>query len=177
MWWNTAQNRLSTMKPQSRHQIYMPDDGLIVPLPAYFYKPKMVIVDGLSSPLERKTVDECFVHPTEKAYYLYEDKIFLNGFQGTARWMCSYFSYYPKVEDEKSGVRPPEWAHEALANYVGMQAMALDAVEDARYRQYTAPPDATGNPTHNPYLEVAKYYEKRFYDIINSHVDDDPDFR
>ena len=178
MWWNLAQQRLATIFPKQSHQVYKADDGLTPRLPDWHYKPKSVFAAGISTQLDRLYVHDAMLHPETVGYYIYENQIVLSGFRTPpVEWLYLYHSYFPQVENEKSIIHPPLWSWEALSYYVGTQAMALEAVGDARYRQYTAPPDATGNPTHNPYLEVAKYYEKRFFDIVNAHVDDDFDHR
>ncbi len=175
-WWNTGQIRLATAKPIVSHMMYGGDDGAAVELPKHHYSPKACVMPEIG-PIQRLDVVEALLKPEIKGFYILEGRICLSGFgQLPPRWVYSYNAYYSPIEDEDSHVKAPLWSHEALANYVGMQAMAKESIDDARYRQYTAPPDATGNPEHNPYLEVAKYYERRFYDIINAHVDDDGDF-
>lgn len=175
-WWNNAQMRLAVAKPQSRHQIYKESDGKTVVTPDYHYKARSMYVPGKPDPIPRLSMGEVLTNTV--GYLLYEDTITLYGFQTLpAQWVYIYHAYYPKIVDEKSKVHVPEWAYEALSYYVGMQAMALEAIEDARYRKFTSPVDATGNPTHNPFLKVAEFYRERYFDIINAHADDEAEFR
>jgi len=177
-WWNNAQMRLATAKPQTRHQVYRQDDGNAVSVPQYHYKPVSVFVKGSSEPLPRLRTELALLERHQPGFYLYEDKIVINGLRNLpGEWLYVYHSHFPEISDEKSEVYVPPWAHEACVNYVGMQAMMMKSVDDARYRQFTSPPDATGNPLHNPYLKVAKYLEERFFSIIHSHVDDDENYR
>jgi hypothetical protein len=176
-WWNNGQMQLAVLKPQTRHQIYKSDDGIAPSLPMLHYKPRAVYIPGSTEPLPRLQLEQAVI-TGRPGYCIYEDKITLNGFREIPQeWWYFYNSYFPKVVSTTSQVYAPEWSHEAIANYVGMQAMTLEAVEDARYRKFTTPVDATGNPTNNPFLKVAEFYKARFHDIINLHVDDDDDFR
>jgi len=154
------------------------DDGNPVALPAYHYKPVAIFTRPGAEPLQRLSPDLALLDAGQVGFYLYGRKIIITGLQRLpARWLYVYHSYFPKVEKEASPVLAPDWSLEAMAYYVGVQAMAQRAVDDARYRQYTAPPDATGNPLHNPYLKVAEFFEKRYYAIVAQHVDDDESFR
>jgi hypothetical protein len=114
----------------------------------------------------------------ETGYYIIEDKLVLANFAQVPRqWTMIYHSFFPQIENEKSSVHVPLWAIEACGLYVAMQAVTREAMGDARYRKFVSPEDAPGNPTHNPFLTVAKWLNQRFYEIVNIHVDDDPDYR
>lgn len=177
-WWNNAQIRLAAQKPQTRHQIYTCDDGNPVKLPDYHYMPVAVFVKSGVEPLKRLSPDLALLDGTQVGFYLYEHKLIISGLlRLPERWLYVYNSYFPKIINDKSPVLAPDWSLEALTYYVGIQAMSRKSVDDARYRQYTAPPDATGNPVHNPYLKVAEFFEKRYNAIVSQHVDDDEDFR
>jgi hypothetical protein len=177
-WWNNAQARLATQKPLRKHQVYKADDGLKVALPEYHYQPVQVFVQGVPQPLERLAIEQAFMAQVI-GYYIYEDKLVLNGLQAPPpEWLYVYNAYFPRVENrEDSKVYVPEWALEACAIYVCMQAVTREAMGDARYRKFTSPEDTTGWPVHNPFLTVAKFLRERFYEIINTHEDDDPDFQ
>jgi len=170
IWWNNAQMRLATTKPYVRSRAYSRQDGFVVSLPENHYKPKAVMC-GTKMP--RISLDDAIEGVT--GYYTIDDTLILANLSGLSdTWAFIYYAFYPDITGENSIVYAPRWSHEALANYVGMQAMAKEAIEDARYRMYATPVDAPGNPTHNPFLVVAAYYERRFYDIINAHNDDEP---
>lgn len=176
VWWNNAQVRLAVLKPQSRHQIYKYDDGVVIELPRYFYKPI-----GLYS-CEHKEIPRTSITQAAqgvRGYYVVDGKLIITADRPDEMTFL-YHSYFPRIEKGKqknSPVHVPMWAHEACAIYVGLQAVTREAVGDARYRKFTSPEDAPGNPTHNPFLTVAKWMRERFYEIVNNHVDDHPDFR
>ncbi len=177
-WWNNAQIRLATQKPQPRHQIYKSDDGNPFNIPKLHYKPVAIFIKGINEPMARLSPELGLLNKSVVGFYIYENKVVMNGIQGCPpEWLYVYHSYFPKVKNHKSEVLVPEWAIEACVFYAGSQAMSSRAVDDAQYRQYTAPPDATGNPLHNPYLKVAEYFDKRYYAIVSQHTDDDEDFR
>lgn len=177
-WWNNGQYRLATQKPQTRHQQYHLEDGNPFPKPQLHYKPVAIFIRDYPEPLSRLATELALLKPTEIGFYLYEEKVAISGFASMpSQWLYVYQSYFPRIVNREDLLTVPEWSLEALGYYVGMQAMALKATGDARYRQYTAPPDATGTPVHNPYLKVAEWFEKRYQTILNNHVDDDEDFR
>jgi len=177
-WWNNGQLRLATQKPVPRHQQYRKDDGNPFSLPQLHYRPVSIFVAGFPEAVTRLSVETALLNPEEIGFYVYEKKVVIQGIRTVPdAWVYIYQSYFPRIMDPDDELTVPEWSWEALGYYVGMQAMALKATGDARYRQYTAPPDATGTPVHNPYLKVAEWFEKRYNTILNLHVDDDEDFR
>jgi hypothetical protein len=179
-WWNNAQIRLATAKPQPRHQVYKCDDGAVVAVPRYFYKPRGVYVAG-GVEIPQIKMQEAVVG--REGYYVIGDDLIMALGNLPAQWSLIYDSYFPSItrpsvdKDKNSSVHVPLWAQEACAHYVGVQAMIRESVADARYRKFTSPEDAGGNPTHNPFLAVAKFMRERFYEIINMHSDDDTEFR
>jgi hypothetical protein len=180
-WWNNAQVRLATMKPRRRFQLFTSDDGAELPLPTWFYKPVGVFPYGNKESLPRLNISSQLFSSDVYGYYIYDDKLCLTTPEPPARWVFLYEAYYPAIaksissEAANSRVYVPEWAIEACAMYVSMQAVTREMIADAKYRKFTSPEDAGGNPTHNPYLPVAKWLKDRFYEIIGVHVDDDKD--
>jgi len=173
-WWNNAQRRLATQKPLQHHQEYK-DDGLTVPLPSDFYRPRGVFLPGAGQSLPRLNTEQWFFDATIRGYYIYEDKLTVSGIN-TTRFMLIYDGYFPDITDTDSWVKVPDWALEACAVYAAMQAVTQEMLRDARYRKFISKQDA-GNPQQSPFIPVAEWLRKRFYEIINTHSDDDTDFR
>ena len=173
-WWNNAQNRLSTMKPMRQHRIYK-ETGVVVDLPENHYKPESVYVEGLVESLPRTTIERQW-HQACPGYYIHEGNLIIAGLPvKKLSFLFAYYAYFKRLEGEKSIVEVPQWAWEACGLYVAMQAVTREAMADARYRKFATRTDA-GNPTHNPFLPVAQWLEKRFEAIVKTHVDDDHEF-
>ena len=90
--------------------------------------------------------------------------------------MLIYDGYFPDITAKDSWVKVPDWALEACSVYSAMQAVTQEMLRDARYRKFISKQDA-GNPQQSPFIPVAEWLRKRFYEIINTHSDDDVDFR
>ena len=176
-WWNNAQNRMATMKPLHLHQIYK-NDGVVVSLPEQHYKPRAVYLDGYETPLSRSSIEEQYHSPAgHPIYYITERKLVIAGTgMESVDFMYAYSGYYRRIMSDDTIVQVPEWALEACALYVAMQAVTRESMADARYRKFATKTDA-GTPVHNPFLPVAKWLEQRFENIIKLHVDDDEDYR
>lgn len=173
-WWNNAQVRIATMKPLHRHQVYDTSDGYKVELPKNFYKPRMILLPDKTQ-LLRLDIEQVFYTPGAIGFSIYENDLVIIGTQ-PPRWMLAYDAIYPKVLDEESHIETPVWADEACAIYSAMQAITREMIADARYRKFLGKQDA-GNPQQSPFLPVAKWLEERFNHIVNTHSDDDKDFR
>jgi hypothetical protein len=176
-WWNNAQVRLSTTRPNPRHYLYR-NDGIVVSLPPNFYRPTGVILPGASESLPRIKASESFFGVKQPSYYVYENQLYLTGVDkttvGKGEFVLLYDAYYSRVENDKSIIDVPIWAHEACAFYVAMTAITQEMMRDARYRKFISKNDA-GNPTQSPFVPVAKWLRERFYEILNTHTTDDVD--
>jgi hypothetical protein len=172
-WWNNAQNRLTTMKPMRIHRIY--DQVLEVnDLPENHYKPEALYLAGQEVPLRRTTIEKQWSKPCP-GYYIHNHKLVVTGLKPKLNFLFAYYAYFKRLEGKKSIVEVPEWAWEACGLYVAMQAVTREAMADARYRKFVTATDA-GNPTHNPFLGVAKWLQTRFEDIVRTHADDDYEY-
>ncbi len=176
-WWNHGQTRLSTKYPLQKHMMYAGEDGDVQSLPEHFYKPVGVYPHGSSQSFSRLSIVQAFSRQSQ-GYYVFEGKLIMANMNGQlpGKFMLLYHAYYPPLKNKQSVVEVPLWAQEALNYYVLMQAITREAVADARYRKFTSPEDAGGNPTHNPFIPVARWCRDRFYEIVNIHVDDDEDY-
>ncbi|RUM42123.1 MAG: hypothetical protein DSY80_07820 [Desulfocapsa sp.] len=175
-WWNNGQGRMATMRPLQRHQIYK-DDGVVVHLPENHYKPRALYIEGIERPIPRSTIVEQYTNSMgSPCYYIDDDKLIVaNTGQKSVNFIYVYNAYYKRITQDNDIVEVPEWAWEAGALYVAMQAATREAMADARYRKFATKTDA-GTPIHNPFLGVAKWLEQRFENIIKLHVDDDEDY-
>lgn len=174
-WWNNAQVRLATTRPNRHHVIYTENDlsksNMQLALPKLFYRPRAVLLpDG--NQLERISIEDNFFGAHSTGYMIYEDKLIICGVARASRLLLSYDAYYPKIEGPTSRVHVQEWAIEACQIYVAIQAATREAVAEARYRKFVGRTDA-GNPQQIAILPVLKWLEERFYRIVNSHTDDD----
>jgi hypothetical protein len=171
-WWNNGQIRLATMKPQQRHRIYKYDDGCEIDAPDCFYRVRGIFHNSQAMPRINMEMAACGA----QGFYVIEEKIIIAG-PIPAEWYLIYDAYFPSIRAEDSPVHVPMWAHEACALYVCLQAITREAITDARYRKFVSPEDAPGNPTHNPFTAVAELIRDRFYEIVNTHSNDDGDFQ
>ena len=181
-WWNNAQIRLATHKPQRKHVIYLPDSwqskpGVIVNVPSQFYNHVGLFRDGQNTAVPRISLYQATFNAGVVGYYITENELVLTGVnaRSVGRLLFFYNAYYAPVVNEHSRVEVPFWATEACAIYTALQAVTREAMDDSRYRKYISSEDA-GNPTHNPFLGVARFLKERFYEIIQLHQDDDPEF-
>ena len=172
VWWNNAQAQLATQKPVQSHYIYRPEDGYDVALPDRFYRPRGVFFPGETASVERTSLESYWFGVAKKGYYISEERLVIVGYPSSPGFLLVYHSYYPRVKDDNSWVRVPEWSLEACTVYSAMQAVTQEMMRDARYRKFISKEDA-GNPQQNPFIPVAEWLRKRFYEIVNSHSDDD----
>ena len=171
VWWNNAQVRLATQKPVEKHYLYAPEHGCEVVVPDFFYRPRGVFLRGNPESLPRLSLESYMFDP-QIGYIVAEGRMQLLGINPSPGFLLAYHAYYPRIEDEDSWVRVPEWALEACTTYSAMQAVTQEMLRDARYRKFISKEDA-GNPQQNPFIPVAEWLKKRFYEIINTHSDDD----
>jgi hypothetical protein len=170
-WWNNAQRRLATQRSRRCHQIYK-DDGTTVSLPQHFYRPLGVFLPGVGQSLPRLSIETWWFDTTQQGYYINENKLTVT--VNAPHFLLAFDGYYPDVTNEDSWVHTPDWALEACSVYVAMQAVTQEMLRDARYRKFISKQDA-GNPQQSPFIPVAEWLRDRFYEIINTHSDDDTD--
>lgn len=172
-WWNNGQRRLATLRPLQRHQLYR-NDGLVVAVPSDFYRPVGVILPGATEYLPRIPLNQVYFQAGQPSYYIYEQKLHLTGIQNGQGEEFAFFyeAYFRDVERDSTVLNAPVWSHEACAFYVAMSAVTQEMMRDARYRKFISKNDA-GNPQQNPFIPVAKWLRERFYEIVNTHTDDD----
>ena len=174
-WWNNAQRRLSSMRPIEKHiQFDLTSNEISVP--KQHYRPRKLLVKGGGGAGELRYVsieDTWLADQSSPAYYIYEDKINLVAYNIVkgSRALYFYDAYFPTIENENTRVFVPEWAWEACAIYVAMQAVTREAMDTSRFNKYKSKTDS-GNPEQNPFLPVAQWLEKRFNDLVVAHSDD-----
>jgi hypothetical protein len=85
-----------------------------------------------------------------------------------------YQAYYPEPTSgtPASPITIPGWAIQACTYYVAAQAIERQVAKDPQLRQWARRTDA-GNPTDNPFTDVADYFLKRYREVIYSHVSGD----
>jgi len=172
VWWNQAQRHLSTIKPLQTIFHYK-DIGREVDEPDNMYRPVRALVPRYGR-IERLTLEEA-LNGDVTGFYTFDNKVTFTGRFPADDFYLYYEAYYPDVVDGDSKVLVPKWALEACSMYTAMLVITSEAVKDARYRKFLSRIDA-GNPTQNPFILVAEWLEKRFYQIVNAHSDDDIDF-
>ena len=174
VWWNNGQTRLSTIRPYQKHILYR-DDGFVVSLPENFYRPYFVVLPNSDKPLTRISMQDAFFQLSDPSYYVYEGKLHLTGIDASIKeFVLLYAAYHSPVKDDESVLTIPVWAEEAVSYYVAMSAVTQEMMRDARYRKFISKNDA-GNPQQSPFIPVAKWLRERYYEIINTHTDDDED--
>lgn len=177
-WWNHAQVRLATHKPVRRHAVYVASDWQAKPVvavnvPTRFYNHIGMFVDGNRTKLPRISLFEATFNSAVRGFYLTENELVVTIPKGSVQKLLFFYNaYYMPVEGDTSVLDVPYWAIEACSLYVALIAVTREAMADSRYRKYISSEDA-GNPTHNPFIPVAKFLKERFYEIINLHQDDD----
>jgi hypothetical protein len=168
-WWNNAQSHLATQRPVRKHRQYK-DQGLELPLPEDFYRPRGVFAANYG-PLPRMNIEDQFFNPGEIGYMVYEGHLIIANL-AVAQFLLVYDGYYPRIRSEDSRVFVPEWAIEACSVYVALQAATREAIAEARYRKFATKQDA-GTPQQLSVIPVLKWLEERFYRIVSMHSDDD----
>ena len=85
-----------------------------------------------------------------------------------------YRAYYPEVDHNvlAAPVLVPRWAIQACIYYVAAVCVEKQVVADPQLRQYANRRQDSGNPTHNPFLQVAKYLLERYRQKVYDRTQD-----
>jgi len=85
-----------------------------------------------------------------------------------------YRAYWPEmdVDDLAKPCHVPRWAIQACVYYASAQCVEKQTIADPQLRQYASRRQDAGNPTHNPFLQVAEYLLKRYREQVWARVDD-----
>ncbi|NIV33085.1 MAG: hypothetical protein GWN58_27650 [Anaerolineae bacterium] len=106
-------------------------------------------------------------------WYLTHDKIV---FTDTLDYAATvyYQTYYPTpvVDDLAKPILIPRWAIQPCVYYVAAQCVERQIVADPQLRQYASRTQDAGNPTHNPFLQVAEYLLKRYREQVYARISD-----
>lgn len=86
-----------------------------------------------------------------------------------------YRTYYPNpaVDDLAAPILIPRWAIQPCVYYVAAQCIERQIVADPQLRQYASRTQDAGNPTHNPFLQVAEYLLKRYREQVYARTSDE----
>lgn len=79
-----------------------------------------------------------------------------------------YTAYWPETTDPGDSLTPPASAYAAMCYYAASYCLQTKGQSAANIRQYNTKVDS-GNPEHNPVLELAKFYLKKFDSEITRH--------
>ncbi len=175
IWWNQAQAHLSSIKPMQKAFHYtktVVKDKDKIPLPSDLYRPLYIIAPNTI--YDRVTIKEGLLKK-QPGFYVFNKLLYFTGSTIPTDFWLLYQSFYPDVEDNESIVTVPTWALEACAMYTAMLVITGEATKDARYRRYLTRTDS-GNPQQNPFIPIVEWLERRFYQVVNAHSDDDVEF-
>jgi len=79
-----------------------------------------------------------------------------------------YTAYWPEPEEADDTLAPPTACYAAICYYAASYCLATKGQSAANIRQYNTRVDS-GNPEHNPVMELSKHYLKRFDMEIGRH--------
>ena len=85
-----------------------------------------------------------------------------------------YRAYYPEVDttDLNAPIFVPRWAIQACIYYVAAVCVEKQVISDPQLRQYANRRQDAGNPTHNPFIAVAKYCLERYRQKVFDRTQD-----
>jgi len=85
-----------------------------------------------------------------------------------------YSAYYPAPDISKleRPIHVPRWAIQACVYYAAAQCVEKQTIADPQLRQYANRRQDAGNPTHNPFLQVAKYLLERYREQVWGRTSD-----
>jgi hypothetical protein len=86
-----------------------------------------------------------------------------------------YRAYYPEIapSDNAQPVHVPRWAIQACVYYVAAVTVGKQVIADPQLRQWANRRQDAGNPTHNPFLQVAKYCLGRYREKVFARTQGD----
>jgi len=79
-----------------------------------------------------------------------------------------YIAYYNDVDDDNSIIDIPKWAYEAVKLYAAGRVLQSPVSQLTLLANFRTRVDS-GNPEHNPMLDLSKYYITQFWDILAAH--------
>lgn len=85
-----------------------------------------------------------------------------------------YRAYYPAPDVNQLSLPCllPRWAIHAGLYYVASETLEKQSIADPQLRQWASKTQDAGNPTHNPFLEIAKYMLERYRQIAYDYTQD-----
>lgn len=79
-----------------------------------------------------------------------------------------YVGHYPTVTGDSSVITVPRWAREAIKYHACASALDGQSIKASTLGQYKSRMEA-GDPEDNPVLQQARYFMRRYYDILAAH--------
>lgn len=79
-----------------------------------------------------------------------------------------YTAYWQEPEDADDALAPPAFCYAPMCYYAAAYCLTTKGQSAANIRQYNTKVDS-GNPEHNPVMELAKHYLKRFDMEMDRH--------
>ena len=85
-----------------------------------------------------------------------------------AEFHLYYVAYYAEIVNDDDVLEVPPWAYEAIKLYTAGTVLEAPTAQLTLLANFRTKVDS-GNPEHNPMLQLAKYYKERFWEILNLH--------
>ena len=85
------------------------------------------------------------------------------------RMTVYYVGHYEEIVDDMSLVTVPVWAREAIKIYSCAVALDQVSIKAANLGQFKSKREA-GHPEHNPLLQQAKYWLRRYHELLQQHT-------
>lgn len=79
-----------------------------------------------------------------------------------------YVAYYDEVVNDASTINIPGWSFEAVKLYTAGRVIQSPTSQLTLLANFRTKVDS-GNPEHNPLLQLSKYYIQQFWDILNAN--------
>lgn len=79
-----------------------------------------------------------------------------------------YVAYFNPIDTDDSVIDVPRWILEAIKLYSAARVLQSPVSQLALLANFRTKVDS-GNPTHNPMLDLSKYYMEQFWELLNAH--------
>ena len=108
--------------------------------------------------------------PMQQGFYSYPSgTLNINPAPDSGNALVGYYvAHYAQVVGDSSVISLPAWAFEAVKMYAAGRVLETQSSNFTTINNFRTKVDS-GNPEHNPVLQLSKRYIDQFWDIINQH--------